>query len=117
MSHKLQASYVGPFKVQRKISDQLIEIFPEGDWAVKKKSIVTLVNKVRKIDANIDVPSDFNLEDLDSDPLEEELLISPYNEEVADEIEQGKDVINLDCTEREIEDEIFNGSYRNVLEN
>ena len=110
LSHKLQASYVWPFKVQRKISDQLIEIFPEGDWAVKKKPIVTLVNKVRKIDANIDVPTDFNLEDLASDPLEEELLISPYTEEngeVLDEIDQGSDTRNLDCTESKIEDEIF----------
>ena len=105
------------FKVQRKISDQLIEIFPEKDWAVKKKSIVTLVNKVRKIESGVDTPSEFDLEDLNSDLLEEEILISPYNEEVVDEIDQGKDVIGLDCTEREIEDEIFNGSYENALEN
>ena len=117
LSHKLQASYVGPFKVQRKISDQLIEIFPEKDWAVKKKSIVTLVNKVRKIESGVDTPSEFDLEDLNSDLLEEEILISPYNEEVVDEIDQGKDVIGLDCTEKEIEDEIFNGSYENALEN
>ena len=117
MSHKLQASYVGPFKVQRKISDQLIEIFPDKDWAVKKKSIVTLVNKVRKIETGVDTPSEFDLEDLNSDLLEEELLISPYNEEVADEIDQSEDVINLDRTEREIEDEIFNGIYGNVVEN
>ena len=117
LSHKLQASYVGPFKVQRKISDQLIEIFPEKDWAVKKKSIVTLVNKVRKIESGVDTPSEFDLEDLNGDLLEEEILISPYNEEVVDEIDQGKDVIGLDCTEKEIEDEIFNGSYENALEN
>ena len=86
-------------------------------WAVKKKPIVTLVNKVRKIEAGVDTPSEFDLEDLNSDLLEEELLISPYNEEVADEIDYGKDVKNLDCTEREIEDEIFTGTYGNVWEN
>ena len=75
------------------------------------------MNKVRKIETGVDTPSEFDLEDLNSDLLEEELLISPYNEEVADEIDHGKDVINLDCTEREIEDEIFTGTYGNVWEN
>ena len=37
-------------------------------------------------------------------------MISPYTEEhdvVLDEIDQGSDTRNLDCTEREMEDEIF----------
>ena len=110
LSRKLQAKYIGPFTVKRKINDQLIEIYPVGNWAVKKRSIITLVNKVRKIEVEIDTPENFNLEELSSDALEEELLMAPYSEdrnEIMDEFAHETDR-NLENTEKEIEDEIFN---------
>ena len=96
--------------MKRKINDQLIEIYPVGNWVVKKKSIITLVNKVRKIEVEIDTPENFNLEELFSDALEEELLMAPYSEgreEIMDEFAHETDR-NLENTEKEIEDEIFN---------
>ena len=49
ISKKLQGLYIGPFKVVRVVSDSVIVIFPEGDWATHPRKISVNVSRVRKL--------------------------------------------------------------------
>ena len=53
LSKKLANRWLGPFTVQKKISDSLYQIFPVGAWCRNPKSMVTLVRKLRKVDPEL----------------------------------------------------------------
>lgn len=81
LSKKLQCRWIGPFTVKRVISDSLIIIYPQGNWAKNPKEISTVVNRVRKVNTDyvprgIFPPSQYTLDldtltDSDAEEMEE----------------------------------------------
>lgn len=53
LATKLNSRWQGPWTVKKIISDSLITIFPIGDWAKNAKEILTIANRVRKIDPHL----------------------------------------------------------------
>ena len=53
LSRKLANRWLGPFVVQRKLSDSLYQIYPVGAWCENPKSVISLVRKLRKVDPDL----------------------------------------------------------------
>ena len=50
VSKKLTTRWIGPFEVQKVVSDSLVIIYPKGDWAQNKRQMATIVNRLKKIE-------------------------------------------------------------------
>ena len=57
LSRKLTQRWMGPWKVVKGVSESLVVIFPEGNWATNPKEVVTSVSRLRKVDPQLQVSS------------------------------------------------------------
>ena len=79
ISRKLTTRWVGPFEIQKVVSDSLVVIYPKGDWAFNKRQIATITNRLRKVDSGFVDP----LPGLDKFDLDN---IHPSTEDVLEQI-------------------------------
>ena len=60
LSRKLTQRWIGPWKVVKRVSESLVVIFPEGNWATNPKEVATIVSRLRKVDPQLQVSSSMN---------------------------------------------------------
>ena len=53
LSKKLQSRYIGPWRVRRVVSDSLVVIYPEGNWAESPRELASIVSRLRKVDPKL----------------------------------------------------------------
>ena len=87
LSRKLQTRWLGPFKIKKVISESLVVLYPIGRWAVNPREIHTVVNRIRKVDAQVPMsilhPSRRHQIDLESlgEDLDEAAEILTYQDD------------------------------------
>lgn len=83
-ARKLASRWIGPWKVQKIVSESLVIIYPAGNWSTNPKEVATTTNKIKVIDPQyLDLEVSKNLIDLNeiNEELEfdEELLFYHEN--------------------------------------
>lgn len=53
VSKKLQSRYIGPFRVQRVISNSVVIIYPVGTWCTNPKEMSVIISRLAPIDEDI----------------------------------------------------------------
>ena len=80
VSKKLQTKWIGPFTVQRKLSNSLFIIYPKGSWCKNARQITTIVSRLRKIDIN------YNLQHSHIEQVDMQALLDNYHDLSAEDI-------------------------------
>jgi hypothetical protein len=86
---KLQRKWMGPFTVRRVVSNSLLIIYPDGNWAKHPREIATITSRVRKVDPawmDPDNPTRRYVIDLSDITLEDEEL---REDTLSEELRQG----------------------------
>jgi len=88
-SRKLTLLWTGPYEVKKKISDTLVLIYPLGEWAKNPREILTVIDKLRKLQkpiAEVIMRPDTQI---DLDDIEETL--EDYGEYIQEQIQEPRE--------------------------
>ena len=87
LTKKLSSRWIGPWKIQRVVSESLVVIYPAGNWCENPKEVAAIINRLRRVDPQLTLnaahPGQHQRIDLDtiSDELDEASEYLSYQED------------------------------------